>query len=320
MKIVILDSYTVNPSDLSWADIENLAPTKIYERTNVNDEDEIVQRIGDAEIVITNKTPINKNVIERCPNIKFITLLSTGYDIVDGAYAREKNIAVSNVPRYGTKAVAQHAIALLLEITNRVGHHNETVKSGKWTNNDDFCYWDFPLVELADKTLGIIGFGQIGMQVGRIAKAIGMKVIALNPSHTDEGDAIADYVNLGELLEKSDIISLHCPQTHETEKLINKDSIAKMKDGVIIINNSRGGLIDEKDLANALNSGKVAAAAIDVVSTEPIKTTNPLLKAKNCYITPHISWASKECRQRIMDITQKNIVAFLNNNPINVVN
>ncbi|MBQ9896002.1 MAG: D-2-hydroxyacid dehydrogenase, partial [Synergistaceae bacterium] len=309
-----------NPGDLSWKGIEAFGELKVYDRTPLDDDAEIINRIGDADIAITNKTPINKKIIDACKNLKFISVLATGYNIVDVEYAKSKNIPVSNIPTYGTDAVGQFAIALLLEICHHVGHHDKAVKAGKWESCPDFCFWDYPLIELAGKTMGIIGFGRIGQKTGKIAKAIGMKVIAVDEYPNDFGKEIADYVTLDDLLAKSDVIALHCPLFESTKGIINKNSIAKMKDGVIILNNSRGPLIVEQDLADALNSGKVYAAGLDVVSTEPIKGDNPLLKAKNCFITPHISWAPKESRQRIMDMTVDNLKAFIDGSPVNVVN
>ena len=239
---------------------------------------------------------------------------------MDYTTAKERGIPVCNIPTYGTDAVGQFAIAMLLEICHHVAHHSDAVHAGRWENNDDWCFWDFPLIELANKTMGIIGFGRIGQATGRIAKALNMKVIAYDSYPNDSGKAIAEYVDLDTLLKTSDVIALHCPLFPETQGIINKDNIAKMKDGVIILNNSRGPLIVEQDLADALNSGKVYAAGLDVVSTEPIKGDNPLLKAKNCIITPHISWAPKESRQRLMDIAVADLKAFIDGNPINVVN
>jgi len=316
-KIVILDGYTENPGDLSWEGFERLGELTVYDRTPAGDTAEIISRIGNAEAVITNKTPLTKYIIESCPSIKYIGLLSTGYNIVDGEAAGAKGIPVSNIPAYGTQAVGQFAIALLLEICCRVGHHSDAVYQGRWETNPDFCFWDYPLIELAGKTMGIIGFGRIGRVTGAIAKAMGMNVIAHDIYESDDA---AEYVGLDELLARSDVISLHCPLFPETEGLINKHSIAKMKTGVIIINNSRGQLIAEQDLADALNSGKVYAAAVDVVSAEPVKPDNPLLKAKNCIITPHISWASKESRARLMDIAVSNLQAFIDGRPVNTVN
>ena len=319
MKIVILDGYTENPGDLSWDWLKEFGEYKVYDRTPYEDA-EIIRRIGDAEVVMTNKCPISAATMDACPNMKFITVLATGYNIVDYEYAKSKGIPVANVPTYGTAAVGQFAIALLLEICHHVAHHSQAVHEGRWEHCDDWCFWDYPLIELDGKTMGIIGFGRIGQQTGRIAKALGMKILASGSRPTDSGREIAEYVELDELLAKSDVIALHCPLFPSTKGIINKDSIAKMKDGVIIINNSRGPLVVERDLADALNSGKVAAAGLDVVSTEPINGDNPLLTAKNCLITPHISWAPKEARQRIMDITEGNLRAYLSGTPVNVIN
>lgn len=317
MKIVVLDGYTENPGDLSWASLEKLGELKVYDRTP---PDMIIKRIGNAEVVYTNKTPISRATLDACPNIKFIGVLATGYNIVDYVAAKEKGIPVTNVPTYGTAAVGQFAIALLLEICHHIGHHNTEVHHGRWENNDDWCFWDYPLIELAGKTIGIIGLGKIGRTTAKIAGALGMNVIAFDEVQDDAGRAVAAYVTLNELLAASDVIALHCPLFPSTQGIINKNTIASMKDGVIIINNSRGPLIVEQDLANALNSGKVYAAGLDVVSTEPIKSDNPLLTAKNCIITPHISWASKESRMRLMDIAIDNLAQFTNGSPVNVVN
>ncbi|MCR5229255.1 MAG: D-2-hydroxyacid dehydrogenase, partial [Solobacterium sp.] len=274
----------------------------------------------DADIVLTNKCPIDREVIEACPNLKYISVLATGYNVVDIAYAREKGITVSNVPTYGTAAVGQYAIALLLEICHHIGHHSDEVHKGRWADSIDWCFWDYPLIELADKTIGIIGFGRIGQTTGRIARALGMHVLANDTHETESGREIAEYVDRDTLFRQSDVVALHCPLFPDTKGIICKDTISKMKDGVIIINNSRGPLVVEQDLADALTSGKVAAAGLDVVSTEPISKDNPLLNAPNCFITPHISWASKESRQRILDCTERNIASFLNGKPDNTVN
>ena len=320
MKIVILDGYTENPGDLSWESIAQQGELTVYDRTSLTDEAEIISRIGDAEVVFTNKTPISAAVMDACPNLKFISVLATGYNIVDVAHAREKGIPVSNVPTYGTASVSQFSIALLLEICHHIGHHDESVHAGNWANNKDWCYWDYPLMELENKTIGIIGFGRIGQSEGRVAKALGMHVIAYDVYPNDSGKAIGEYVTLDELYRRADVITLHCNLTPENTGMIDKGSIAKMKDGVILINNARGQLINEQDVADALNSGKIAAAGLDVVSTEPIRGDNPLLKAKNCILTPHISWAPKESRQRIMECSVDNLKAYLAGKPINVVN
>ncbi|MCI2147134.1 MAG: D-2-hydroxyacid dehydrogenase [Clostridiales bacterium] len=321
MKIVILDGYTENPGDLSWDALKTFGDLTIYDRTSLTDENEIAERIGDAEIAITNKTPISKSTIDRCPNLKFIAVLATGYNVIDIAYAKEKGIPVSNVPVYGTRSVSQFAIALLLEICHHIGHHDKTVHDGKWENCEDWCYWDYPLIELADKTYGLLGCGNIGVHTAAIARALGMNVITYDGKEREEAKALGvKYVDLDTLFRESDVLGLQMPLFPFNTGIINKENIAKMKDGVIIINNSRGQMVVEQDLADALNSGKVAAAGLDVVSTEPIKGDNPLLKAKNCIITPHMSWGSKESRQRIMNTTAENLKAFLDGNPVNVVN
>ncbi|MFV0503452.1 MAG: D-2-hydroxyacid dehydrogenase [Lachnospirales bacterium] len=320
MKIVILDGYTENPGDLSWEPLKALGELIVYDRTSYVESDLIADRIGNAEVVITNKTPISKTTIDKCPNIKLISALATGYNVIDYNYAREKNIPVANVPAYGTQIVGQFAISLLLEICSHIGHVDKTVHDGVWQSNIDWCYWDYPLIELAGQTAGIIGLGKIGQATARILNALDVNVLAYDSFQSDEGKKQAKYVELDELFAKSDIIFLHCPLFPETEEIINKNTIKKMKDGVIIINNSRGQLINEEDLANALNSGKVYAAGLDVVSSEPIKANNPLLTAKNCIITPHISWAAKAARQRILDITVDNIKSLISGNPKNIVN
>ena len=319
MKIVILDGYTENPGDLSWEALEKFGALTVYDRTPYESA-EIIRRIGDAEIVITNKVPLGREVLDACPSVRFIAVLATGYNVVDVACAREKGIPVSNVPAYGTQAVAQFAIALLLEICAHVAHHSDAVHAGRWESAPDWTFWDYPLIELAGKTMGIVGFGRIGQATGRIAKALGMTVLASGSRETEAGRAIAEYVDLDTLYARSDVIALHCPLFPENTDMINRESIAKMKPGVILINNARGGLIVEQDLADALNSGRVLASGLDVVSTEPIRPDNPLLKAKNCLITPHISWAPKEARQRILDTPCENLRAFLAGAPVNVVN
>ena len=321
MKIVVLDGYTLNPGDLSWASLEAMGETVIYDRTSLTDHREIIQRIGDADAVLTNKTPLPKEVLEFCSSVKYIGVLATGYNVVDVDYAKKKGIIVTNIPTYGTAAVGQFAIGLLLEICHHIGHHSQAVHDGRWENNPDWCFWDYPLIELYGKTMGIIGYGRIGQATGRIAQALGMRVLAFDAHKNPELEsASCKYVELDELLANSDVIALHCPLFPATEGIINKDNIAKMKDGVIILNNSRGPLVVEQDLADALNHGKIAAAGLDVVSTEPIKGDNPLLKAKNCFITPHISWAPKESRKRLLDIAVNNLREFADGNCVNVVN
>ena len=320
MKIVVLDGYTENPGDLSWDALSALGDVTVYDRTSYTESPLIPQRIGDAEVIVVNKTPISNATLDSCPNLKLIAVLATGYNVVDCNYAREKGVSVCNVPTYGTACVAQYAIALLLEICHHIGHHSRTVFEGKWAKHIDWCYWDTPLIELDGKTAGIIGFGRIGQTTGKIAKALGMHILAHDLFPNESGSAIAEYVDLDTVLSQSDVLFLHCNLTAENTGLINKEAIAKMKDGAILINNSRGPLINEQDVADALISGKLAAAGVDVVYTEPIREDNPLLTAPNCIITPHMSWGAKEARQRIMDITVDNIKAFMDGNPINVVN
>lgn len=318
MKIVVLDGYTLNPGDISWEGMEAFGEVTVYDRTKAED---VVERIGDAEVVYTNKTPITKETMDACPGMKFIGVLATGYNIVDVAAAKEKGIPVSNIPTYGTAAVSQFAIALLLELCHHIGEHSDAVKAGEWTSNPDWCFWKYPLVELAGKNMGIIGFGRIGQDTGKIAQALGMKVLAYDAFKRPELESdTCKYVDLDTLLAQSDVISLHCPLFPDTEGIINKDTIAKMKDGVMIINDSRGPLIVEQDLRDALDSGKVAGAALDVVSTEPIQMDNPLLGAKNVILTPHIAWAPKESRQRLMDIAVDNLKCYVGGKPQNVVN
>ncbi|WP_367378979.1 D-2-hydroxyacid dehydrogenase [Enterococcus gilvus] len=317
MKIVVLDGYTENPGDLSWEGLEQLGDLTVYDRSS---QDQVVERIGNAEIVLVNKVQLTKEIMEHRTNLKYIGVLATGYNVVDVEAAKAKGITVTNIPTYGTDGVAQYAIALLLELCHRIGEHSTTVFAGDWTTNADWCYWNSPQMELAGKTIGIIGYGRIGQKVGAIAAALGMTVIANDRSHTEGIVAGAKMVDLDQLFSESDVISLHCPLFPETEGLINKETIAKMKDGVYIVNDSRGQLINEADLRDALNSGKVGGAAVDVVSTEPIKQDNPLLEAKNMIITPHMAWASREARARLMAIAVENVGKFQAGTPVNVVN
>ena len=316
MKIVVLDSKTLNPGDLSWEPLAPLGELTVYDRTD--SEEETVRRIGDAEIVVTNKTPIPASVLAACPSIRFIAVTATGFNVIDCEAAADRHIPVANVPAYGTAIVAQFTFALLLELCHHVGLHDESTHRGDWTRSPEFCYWLTPQTELAGKTLGIIGFGRIGQAVGKIAAALGMEVIFHNRS-----PRTCDYArqaDLDTLLRTSDVITLHCPLFPETEGIINRDAIAKMKDGVRILNTSRGPLIREQDLADALRSGKVAGAAVDVISSEPMEPDNPLLTAPNCIITPHIAWAARESRARILDTTRENIASFLAGTPQNIVN
>lgn len=320
MKIVVLDGYTLNPGDLNWDGFQQFGDVAVHDRTDFT-PDSVIAAIGDADVIFTNKTPLTKVVLEKVPSVKYIGVLATGYNVVDTAAAKELGIKVTNIPTYGTAAVAQYTFALLLELCHHVGAHADAVKNGEWTKCPDFCFWNYPLVELAGKNMGIIGFGRIGQATAKIAQAFGLNILAVanhqNPAL--ESDT-CKYVTLDELLAQSDIISLHCPLLESTQSIINKNNIAKMKDGVLIVNTSRGPLVVEQDLCDALNSGKVGGAALDVVSSEPISATNPLLQAKNCIITPHIAWAPIESRSRLMNIAVDNLAAFVDGSPVNVVN
>jgi glycerate dehydrogenase len=318
MKIVVLDGYTLNPGDLSWDELNKAGDLTAYDRTPA---DKVVERAGKAEIVFTNKTPLSGETLKNLTCTKYVGVLATGYNVVDVDAAKELGITVTNIPTYGTAAVAQMVFALLLEICHHVGRHDEAVRNGAWSSCPDFCFWDYPLIELAGKTMGLIGFGKIGQAVGKIALAFGMKVLAYDRYQVKslENDSLK-YVELDEVFNQSDIISLHCPLFDSTKGIINQQNIAKMKDGALLINTSRGPLIVERDLAMALNSGKIAGAALDVLAVEPPGMDNPLLKAKNCIITPHIAWAPRESRQRLMDIAVNNLKSYIAGNPVNVVN
>lgn len=318
MKIVILDSYGLNPGDPSWECIRQFGELRVFDMAAP--EDETIRRIGDAEIILLNKTVISEKVLAACPSVKLICMMATGFNVIDCEACRRRNIPVCNVPAYSTHAVSQFTFALLLELCHQVGHHDRAVHAGRWESCPYYCFWDTPQMELAGKTLGIIGFGRIGRAVAQIAKAFGMKVLAHSRTVYPEYESIAPYVDMDTLLTQSDIISLHCPLFPETEGIIDEAAIAKMKDGVIIVNTSRGLLIKEQPLADALRSGKVRYAAVDVVSKEPMESGNPLLTAPNCIITPHMAWAPVEARKRILDTTVENIRAFLAGTPANVVN
>ena len=292
----------------------------VYDRTAYEESPLIAERIGDADVIVINKTPISKDTMDKCPNLKAIAVLATGYNVVDYEYAHTKNIPVMNVPVYGTDNVSQFAIGLLLEACSHIGDHDRSVHAGEWASNPDWCYWHHPMIEVSGKTAGIIGLGRIGVNTAKVLRALNVRVLASDAHESDAGRAVAEYVSLDELLAQSDFIFLHCPLFPATQGIINAANIAKMKDGVILINNSRGPLVVEADLAAALNSGKVACAALDVVSTEPIKADNVLLTAKNCIITPHISWATKEARERIMQTTADKVRSFIEGKPENVVN
>ena len=311
MKIVVLDGYAANPGDLSWAPLEALGELTVYDRTPA---DQIAARIADAELVLTNKAVLSRELIAGAKKLRYIGVLATGYNVVDVAAAKELGVVVTNIPAYSTDSVAQLVFALLLEICHNVGHHSQAVHAGRWSANQDFCFWDTPLIELAGKTMGIVGYGRIGHKVAEIARCFGMNVIAWTRTPRDP-----ECVSLDELLERSDVISLHCPLFPETKNLINRDTIAKMKDGVILINTSRGPVVNDADLREALESGKVYAAGADVSTVEPIPADSPLLGAKNMFLTPHIAWATFEARERLMDIAVKNVEAFLAGTPVNTV-
>ncbi len=317
MKIVILDGETLNPGDISWHVFNKLGDVAVYDRTP---EKLIAQRIGDAEAVFTNKTPISAQTIEQCPSVKFIGVLATGYNVVDIKAAHKQSIVVCNVPSYGTMAVAQYATGLLLELCHHIGEHSSDVRSGGWCGRLDFCYWHSPLIELMGKKLGLIGYGRIGSAFAKIAQALGMEVLVYTPSgKSAEAHSDVKFTSLDELLAESDVISLHCPLTIDNAGLINRQSIAKMKDGAMLINTARGGLIVEHELAEALNTGKLSGAALDVLAAEPPPNNNPLLNARNCIITPHIAWAPKEARIRLMGIAAENLEKFLAGIPQNIV-
>jgi glycerate dehydrogenase len=315
VKLVVLDGYTANPGDLSWTDFEAFGELSVYERTPVSST---VERANGAEIVLTNKTLLDATVIAALPDLRYIGVLATGYNVVDVAAARGRSIAVANVPAYGTENVAQAVFALILELTNRTGHHAQTVREGRWSRHVDWCYWDYPLIELCGRTLGIVGYGRIGAAVARIAKAFGMKVIAARRQPV-AGDAEVSMVDLDTLFREADVVSLHCPLTPETKHLVNAERLEQMKRTALLINTARGPLIDEPALAAALDREEIAGAGLDVLSVEPPPPGNPLLQAKNCLITPHIAWATREARARLLKIAADNVRAWLAGKPQNLV-
>ncbi|GAB4004399.1 D-2-hydroxyacid dehydrogenase [Spirosoma migulaei] len=318
MKIVVLDGYTLNPGDLSWEGLEKLGDVTVYDRTPA---ELVVERAKDAEVIFTNKTPLGEDLLTQLPALKFIGVLATGYNIINTDVAKQKGIIVANVPGYGTASVVQLTFALLLELTQHVKHHSDAVRDGKWAKSIDWCFWDFPLVELAGKTIGIIGFGSIGEKVGDIATAFGMNIIGSKRHQSDQSHrANFRWAEIPELLKESDVVSIHCPLTPETQGLINKENLALMKPSAFLLNTSRGPIVVDQDLADALNAGVIAGAGIDVLSKEPPPADNPLFTAKNCLITPHIAWATIEARGRLMDITVQNLAAFMDGKPANVVN
>ncbi len=315
-RIVVLDAYTLNPGDLSWDELHEQGQCTIYDRTQA---DAVVDRARDAQIVLTNKTPVPSNVIDRLKQLQYIGVLATGYNIVDVAAARERRIPVTNVPTYGTNTVAQMTMAHVLNLTQHIGHHAEAVRSGRWANCDDFCFWDYPLVELDGLTMGIVGFGRIGQATARLALAFGMRVLVHTPEDVQLQQGV-ETVDLDTLLRESDVVTLHCPLTDDTHHLINGPRLAMMKSSALLINTSRGPLVDEQALAEALNEGRIAGAGLDVLSEEPPPPDHRLPAARNCYVTPHIAWAARASRQRLLHIAVDNIAAFLAGKPRNVVN
>jgi glycerate dehydrogenase len=315
-RLVVLDGFTLNPGDLDWSPLAALAPLTIHERTPPA---EIPERAQSAQMLLTNKTPLTRAVIEALPDLRYIGVLATGYNVVDTAAAKERGILVTNVPGYGTTAVAQHVFALLLELTQHTGLHSDTVRAGEWSRSVDWCYWRTPLVELAGLTMGIAGYGAIGQAVARIARAFGMNILASvrTPRTAEEG---VEFVSMDDLFRRADVVSLHCPLTPETQGLVNASRLATMKPSAFLINTGRGPLVVEAELAEALRAGRIAGAAADVLSTEPPAADNPLLTAPNCLITPHLAWATRASRQRLMDAVVENVRAFLTGKPVNVVN
>ena len=317
MKIVVMDGKGVNPGDMSWKQIQQFGELIVYERTA---SEEIIDHVGDAEIVLTNKTVFDEDTIAKLKNVKYIGVLATGYNVVDLKAASKRGIVVTNIPAYSTDSVAQMTFAHILNVTNHIDHYARASRGGEWSRCPDFCYWDKPLVELAGKTIGIIGLGNIGMKVANIALNFGMNVIAYTSKEPKDIPNGINKASIDNILSDSDIISLHCPLTKQTRELINKDSIAKMKRSVIVVNTGRGPLVNEEDVANALHNGLIGAYCADVMCSEPPSADNPLFVEQNAYITPHVAWASKEARIRLMDIAEKNIHSFLSGKPINVVN
>lgn len=316
MKIVVLDGYGLNPGDLHWSEMETLGTTVVYDRTS---PDEFLVRAQGADALITNKTVITAGHISQLPDLKYIGVLATGYNVVDIKAAKERNIVVTNIPAYSTQSVAQMVFAHILNITQRVGHYACENKKGRWTNNPDFCYWDTPLIELGGKRMGVVGFGNIGQATAAIAMAFGMEVFVYTSKPQFVLPQGIKKMELDEIFSKCDVVSLHCPLTPETENMVNADRLKKMKPNAILINTGRGPLVNEQDLADALNNGVIAAAGLDVLSTEPPCENNPLLSAKNCFITPHIAWATREARMRLMNMAVINLKNFIEGNPINNV-
>jgi len=317
MNIVVLDGYTLNPGDLNWDELNKLGNVTVYDRTSKKD---IYERSAGAEVIITNKTPLDEELFSNLPDLKYVGVLATGYNIVDVQAAKKRGIIVTNIPTYGTASVAQMTFSLLLELCTHTQKHSDAVHNGDWNNSRDFCFWNYPLIELSGKTMGIIGFGRIGQQVADIAYAFGMKVLAFDTKKSDEYNHTGfKWVELDDIFTQSDVVSLHCPLFPETKEIVNIETLRKMKKSSFLINTSRGPLINEQDLANVLNSNMIAGAGIDVLTAEPPTNENPLLYAKNCVITPHIAWATSEARKRLMDIAVENLKSFLDGNTKNIV-
>ena len=316
MKIKVLDGYAANPGDLSWEEFRKLGDVTVYDRTS---PEELPERAKDADVILTNKVVLNADTLKALPGLKYVGVLATGYNVVDIDAAHRLGIVVTNIPAYSTESVAQMVFAHILNITQRVGHYAEENRNGRWTNNPDFCYWDFPLTELAGKTIGIIGLGHTGMATARIALAFGMNVLAFTSKDSAVLPAGIRKAPLDHIFSSADIVSLHCPLTESTKELVNAKRLATMKNSAILINTGRGPLVNEQDLADALNSGTICAAGVDVLSSEPPLAGNPLLTARNCFITPHIAWATKEARTRLNEIAATNLQAFLSGKPVNVV-
>ncbi len=317
MKIVVLDGGTLNPGDLSWDGLTALGDTDLYDRTP---PELVIERAKDADVILTNKVVIDRAVMEQLPNLKYISVLATGYNIIDTAFARERGIPVSNIPTYGTQSVAQMVMAHLLNLTQHVAYHAETVANGRWSRSDDWCYWDFPMIELYGLTLGVVGFGRIGRAVAEVGKAFGMKIVAFDEYVQDPGDPDVTMASFEDLLRCADVVTFHTPLTPQTEGMLNAETVKLMKKTAFVINTSRGPVIDNAALADALNAGLIAGAGLDVLDVEPPPIDHPLLKAKNCYITPHISWATRSARARLMQTTVDNVAAFIRGEALNVVN
>lgn len=317
MKTVILDAYTCNPGDLNWDEFQAFGPCDIYDRTPYS---EVVSRARDAEVVLTNKTVLDRGTLDALPKLRYIGVLATGYNVVDVQAARERGIPVCNIPEYGTANVAQSTFAMLLELTNRTGHHAGTVRDGRWCASEDFCYWDYPLIELQGLTMGVVGAGRIGQAVAKIAAAFGMEVVAFDRFTPKQLPDYLRMTDMDSLFRESDVVTLHCPLSPENAGLVNEARIKLMKPSAFLINTSRGGLVNEADLARALNEGRLAGAGLDVLSVEPPVPENPLLKAKNCLVTPHIAWATRSARARLIHMAAENVKAFADGRPTNVVN